>query len=80
MSQAVNRSIVVLLWAGARIVRRLGPGDPDPTPAELDAIAVAHTAWNDDCVRPVVRVLEQSSLPGRSLGPAGSVVQPPAPR
>lgn len=43
-----------------------------PTVADLDAIAVSHTSWNDG-VRPVVRVLERSTLPGRSLGPAGSV-------
>ncbi len=66
------RNVIVELWTGARIAARLGSGDPDPTQADLDAIAVAWTASNDG-VRPAVRVLQQSSLPGRSLGPAGSV-------
>lgn len=43
-----------------------------PTVADLDAIATAFTAANDG-VRPIVRVLDASTLPARSLGPAGTV-------
>lgn len=68
----MTRSVVVNLWTGARVVRRLSPADVAPTLAELDEIAVEWTAMNDG-VRPVVRVLEDSSLPGSSLGRAGSV-------
>ncbi len=64
--------MIVQLWTGAKVVRRLGPGDPEPTPADLDAIAVAWTAWNDG-VRPVARVLATTTVPGRSLGVPGSV-------
>ncbi len=68
----MTRVVVVNLWTGAREVSRLGPGDPDPTQAELDSIAVAWMPWNDG-VRPTVRVLEAASMPGWSRGPAGSV-------
>jgi hypothetical protein len=73
----VIRTVVVELWTGALVVQRLGPDDPDPTLAELDAIAVAHIAANDG-VRPVVRVMEQMpSLRSRGTrydhGPAGAV-------
>ncbi len=54
------------------IVRRLGPDDVVPTVAELDAIATSMTGRNDG-VRPVVRVLERSTIPGSGLGAAGSV-------
>lgn len=78
----MSRSVVVTLWSGARIVQRLGPGDPDPTQAELDAIATEWLAANDG-VRPVVRVLEKAPTRrpfgiGPDLGPAGS--PPPARR
>lgn len=66
------RMVVVQLWTGAREISRLGPGDPDPTPEELDSIAVAWTPWNDG-VMPTVRVLEAASMPGWSRGPAGTV-------
>ena len=78
------RTVIVQLWTGPQIVKRLGSSDPNPTQAELDAIAVAWTAWNEG-VRPVVRVVEQVRLPalrgvGGAAGPAGSVPQRPVPR
>jgi len=64
--------VVVTLWSGPQVVRRLGPDDSDPSAEELDAIATAMTAPNDG-VRPVVRVVEVATVPRRSLGAAGSV-------
>ncbi len=68
------RTVVVQMWAGPRIIRRLGPGDPDPTPQQLDVIPANYTARNHG-VRPVARVLEHSTAPSRSdlIGPAGSI-------
>ncbi|MEJ7785573.1 MAG: hypothetical protein WKF96_12280 [Solirubrobacteraceae bacterium] len=43
-----------------------------PSLADLDAIATAMTASNDG-VRPVVRVLEMATVPGRSRGKPGQV-------
>lgn len=69
-----ERVVVAMLWSGARVLDRLEPGDPEPTPEELDALATALTPWNDDCVRPTVRVLERApSRSGRLAGPAGSL-------
>ena len=105
----MTRSVVVQLWSGTTVVRRLRFAAADqashvdsmsdeavtqnlrrlgvavpaeiaeqrarlkawPTQADLDAIATAHIAANDG-VRPVARVLEDSSLPGGRLGAAGS--------
>lgn len=50
------RTVLVELGIGSMVVRLLGPGDPHPTVADLDAISVAMTAANDG-VRPAVRVL-----------------------
>lgn len=66
------RTVIAELWTGAVVVRRLGPDEPNPTVAELDAIATTMTPRNDG-VRPVVRVLERSGIPGGGLGVAGSV-------
>lgn len=67
------REVVVELWTGAIVVARLGPGDPEPTPAELDAWAVTFIPQNDG-IRPTVRVLERCGFPvGR--GPAGGVTR-----
>jgi len=70
----VTRAVTVQLWDGVTVVRRLGPDDPEPTPAELDAVAVAYIPWNDG-VKPNVRVLAVSKLPWmhEAMGPAGSV-------
>ncbi len=66
------RMIVALLWSSPVIVRRLAAADPVPTVAELDAIATAMTARNDG-IRPVVRLMEEPTIPGRGLGVPGSV-------
>jgi hypothetical protein len=67
------RNVVVQLWSGSVIAARLEHDDPDPTQADLDAIATAWIAANDG-VRPSVRVLEQSNVPSPASlhGPAGS--------
>lgn len=66
------RTIIAQLWSGPIVVRRLAAGDPAPTVAELDAIATALIASNDG-IRPVIRILERSGIPGGGLGVAGSV-------
>lgn len=65
------RVVVAQLWTGALPVKRLGPADADPTPEELDALAVAYLPWNDG-VKPNVRVLEEMPFRNR-LGAAGTV-------
>lgn len=110
MTTGSRRAVVVNLWTGAVVVRRLGPENVRParaaamsevdvakalraydvafagltvaqmrdrliafpTQADLDAIAVAWTPWNDGAM-PTVRVLESASIPARSRGPAGTV-------
>ncbi len=67
----MKRTVVVMLWTGSVIIDRLGPTDPEPELADLDAIATAWTAANDG-VRPSVRILEEANLPNRARGPAGS--------
>lgn len=68
----MSRTVVAELWGGASVVRALSNADPDPTPHELGVIADSLTAENDG-VRPVVRVLDQATLPGRVRGTAGGV-------
>jgi hypothetical protein len=67
----VKRTVVVELWSGAHVVRRLDHADQAPKVDELNAVAAAWTASNGG-VRPVVRVLEQSSIP-HGRGVPGSV-------
>lgn len=43
-----------------------------PSPEDLDAIGAAYATENGG-VPPTVRVLENATLPGRSIGTAGSV-------
>ena len=53
------RVVVAFAWDGARRIRELGEFDPDPTEAELDAIAEAILEEpRQDGVLPHVRVLE----------------------
>lgn len=69
--------VIATMWHGTRTVpvsawRGAPPrGAAPPTQADLDAIAERLLPENGG-VRPVVRVLETSTLPGRSLGAAGS--------
>ena len=65
------RDVVVELWTGAQIVRRLGPDDVNPTQAELDEIAVAFIGPNDGAM-PTCRVMQRFGLP-TGLGAPGSV-------
>jgi hypothetical protein len=71
------RAVVVQLWSGAQVVKRLGPDDVDPTALELEAIASAWGGASSDGIRPTVRVIEtmpslRSSGVGGAAGPAGS--------
>jgi len=59
--------VIATMWHGTRTVPVTAP----PTQADLDAIAERLLPKNGG-VRPTVRVLEESTLPGRSLGAAGS--------
>lgn len=65
------RVVVVQLWKGPLVVRTLSAAAPEPTVDELDAIAAEWTPANDG-VRPSVRLLERTTIPGRS-GAAGSI-------
>jgi hypothetical protein len=56
-----RRFIVVALWNRTVTVGEVKPDDPEPTQADLDAIATAWLPMNDG-VRPVVRVLEGPTL------------------
>jgi hypothetical protein len=56
-----RRTVVVLLWRGPLALQHLAPGEPDPTPEELDAIATEYAAWSQG-VRPSVRVLEAVTM------------------
>ena len=57
---------------GRRCSFRSGRCQRTPGPLYLDQMAVVLLPWNEG-VRPVVRVLERSSLPGESLGKPGTI-------
>lgn len=60
-----RRRVVAMLWDGATTLRELAPGDPDPTPDELDQLANAARGWNDGQL-PTLRILEAATIPGRT--------------
>jgi hypothetical protein len=53
----VDRLIVATTWSGPLILARLHEGEPDPTQAELDAMADELSPYGG--VKPTVRVLER---------------------
>jgi len=73
----MSRIVVAEMWTGSRVVWRL-PEDREPTQAELDQIATNIVPWNDG-IRPDVRVIETSSIPG-GWGTAGSTPRRTVPR
>lgn len=64
----MNRRVIVAnLWDRATVVSAVRQGDPDPSPDQLDAIAVKLTAGNGG-VKPRVRVVEEFHLSSFDAG------------